>query len=159
MTFDNNVPMALYKANFELMLRIGNLLQENRQRWMSAGAGSASEAFQKSMAETQRMLASNDWTSLTTLPGEAFWKSLQAQSNPLQANAEAAIQHQMAFAQGLQEAFRTWQQQCAEAMQGAASAANSNAFFEQFLSNMTPMGGNTEPPTDESAARAKAKKR
>ena len=85
MSFNPKTPMALYKANLELVLRIGTLLQENRQRWMQAGAAGSTEAIQRTLAETQRMLTTNDWSTLSKIPGEEFWNSMGTGAAPLKA--------------------------------------------------------------------------
>lgn len=138
MAFDTKTPMALYKANLELVLRLGTLLQENRRRWTKLGVASTDDAIQKTLAQTERMLTSNDWSSLAALPGEAFWKGLQSDAGPVQGAVDAAVSNQTAFAQGLQEAFAAWQQQCADALQGAQGKLPTSATFEEFLKTFSP---------------------
>ncbi len=118
MSLNPKTPMALYKANLELVLRIGTLLQENRQRWMQAGAAGTSEAIQRTLAETERMLTTNDWSALAKIPGAEFWNSLGAGATPLQGTVESAVHSQAEFAEGLKQAFAEWQQQSAEALGG-----------------------------------------
>lgn len=119
MAIDTKTPMALYKANLELVMRLGALLQENRRRWTRFGVASADEAIERTLSETGRLLTTNDWTSLANLPGEAFWKAVQGEPGPMQGALDAAVGNQNAFAQGLQEAFGAWQQQCAEVIREA----------------------------------------
>ncbi len=130
MSTDSRTPMALYKANLELVLRIGALLQENRQRWMQAGAAGTSEAIQRTLAQTERMLTTNDWTSLSAMPGEDFWRSLQGGSSPLQGSVESAVRSQAEFAEGLKQAFAEWQQQSIAAIGGVAAPAATRAFSD-----------------------------
>lgn len=119
MAIDTKTPMALYKANLELVMRLGALLQENRRRWTRFGVASADEAIERTLSETGRLLTSNDWQSLANLPGEAFWKAVQGEPGPMQGALDAAVGNQSAFAQGLQEAFGAWQQQCSEVIRDA----------------------------------------
>lgn len=119
MTANSNTPMALYKANLELVLRIGALLQENRRRWAQLGAAGTSEAIERTLAQAERVLTANDWRSLSAIPGEDFWKSIRDDDAPVQGSVEAAVGHQAAFAQGLKEAFEAWQQQSADALGGS----------------------------------------
>lgn len=158
MAFETKTPMALYKANLELVLRLGTLLHENRQRWMSTTAENAGNAIQKSLAETERMLTSNDWTSLAALPGESFWKSLQGQATPLQGTMENAAREQAAFAQGLKQAFEAWQQQCADALQGAPGTGGT---LEDFIKHFSPdeTSEKAQPKSKASPAASKPKKR
>lgn len=118
MSLDTKTPMALYKANLELVLRIGALLQENRQRWMQSGAANTSDAIQRTLAQTERLLTTNDWTSLSAMPGQDFWKSLQGGAGPLQGSVESAVRSQTEFAEGLKQAFAEWQQQSMAALGG-----------------------------------------
>ena len=116
MSVNAKTPIALYKANLELILRLGTLLQENRQRWTALGTTSSNDALQKTLAQTERLLTTNDWTSLSALPGENFWNSLGLGNSPVQASLESAASNQAAFATGLQEAFEAWRQQSADAL-------------------------------------------
>lgn len=121
MNMDSKTPMALYKANLELVMRIGTLLQENRQRWMKDGASNTSEAIQRTLAQTERMLTTNDWSSLSTMPGQDFWKTLQSGGGPMQGSIESAVRSQTEFAEGLKQAFAEWQQQSMAALGGSTA--------------------------------------
>ena len=128
MTMNTRTPMALYKANLELVLRIGALLHENRRRWAQAGSAGTSEAIEHALAQTERMLTTTDWSTLSAMPGEEFWKSLRAGAGPLQGTVESAVRSQAEFAEGLKQAFAEWQQQSAEALGGNAAAPAPWAF-------------------------------
>jgi hypothetical protein len=156
---NSKTPMALYKANLELVLRIGALLQENRRRWSKAGTTGASEAIERTLAETQRMLTTNDWTSLSAMPGEEFWKSLSSGGAPLQGTVESAIRSQTEFAQGLKDAFAEWQQQSAEALGGNPAQAAPWAFGDlmQAFSNTHGAGKPTPAQSPAAAPRPTAK--
>ena len=134
MPLNAKTPLALYKANLELVLRLGALLQENRRRWTQLGASNTREAIERTLSETERVLTANDWTSLAAMPGEEFWKSLREDSVPLQASVESAVGNQAAFAQGLQEAFEAWRQQSVDAL-GSTGAALPTADFASFVWN------------------------
>lgn len=128
MAIDTKTPMALYKANLELVMRLGALLQENRRRWTRFGVASADEAIERTLSETGRMLTTNDWQALANLPGETFWKAVQGEPGPMQGAVETAVGNQSAFAQGLQEAFGAWQQQCSEVIREAGGKLPSFSF-------------------------------
>ncbi|HMM65490.1 MAG TPA: hypothetical protein PKC03_00990 [Dokdonella sp.] len=136
MTANSKTPMALYKANLELVLRIGALLQENRRRWAQLGAAGTSDAIERTLAQAERVLTSNDWSSLSAIPGEDFWKSIRDDNAPVQGTVEAAIGSQAAFAQGLKEAFEAWQQQSADALGGGMALPAAN--FADFMKSFTP---------------------
>lgn len=130
MSLNPKTPMALYKANLELVLRIGTLLQENRQRWMQAGAAGTSEAIQRTLAETERMLTTNDWSALSKMPGQEFWNSLGTGATPLHGTVETAVRSQTEFAEGLRQAFAEWQQQSTAALGGHAAQPAPWAFTD-----------------------------
>ncbi len=140
MSADTKTPLALYKANLELVMRLGALLQENRRNWTRLGLSHADEALTRTLSQTERLLTSNDWTSLAALPGDAFWKSLQAEASQTQGTVGAAVANQSSFMTGMQEAFAAWQQQCADAMQGAAKLP-TGASFEEFVKAFRTAGG------------------
>jgi hypothetical protein len=152
---NSKTPMALYKANLELVLRIGALLQENRRRWSMAGTIGASEAIERTLAETQRMLTTNDWTSLSAMPGEEFWKSLSSGNAPMQGTIESAIRSQTEFAQGLKDAFAEWQQQSAEALGGSAAQPAPWAFTELMQAFSNARGAGKPTPAQSPAAAPK----
>ncbi|WP_395621398.1 hypothetical protein [Dokdonella sp.] len=120
MSQDTGIPMALYKANLELLLRIGTLLHESRQRCSQLGAISGRDAIEQTLHLTERMLTLNDWGSLGALPGDAFWKAFQTGRMPTQASIDDVLGSQMQFAEGLKQAFAQWQQQSADALGTAA---------------------------------------
>lgn len=138
MAIDTKTPMALYKANLELVMRLGALLQENRQRWTRFGVASTDDAVERTLSETGRMLTTNDWKSLATMPGETFWKALQGDTGPMQGAVNTAVSNQAAFGQGLQDAFGAWQQQCADALQMTGMTLPGNATLEEFMRTLTP---------------------
>ncbi|MEO8012024.1 MAG: phasin family protein, partial [Dokdonella sp.] len=101
MAFDAKIPMSMYKANLELVMRLGALLHESRQRWTRFGLGGADSAIEKTLNETGRMLTTNDWQSLAALPGATFWKALQGDAGPMQGAIDTAMTSQAAFIEGV----------------------------------------------------------
>ena len=118
MAFDAKTPLALYKANLELLMRIGALLQENRQRWTKLGVAGTDDAIQRTLAQTEKLLTSNDWPSVSAMPGESFWSGLQPDAS-LRGNLDAAVSSQSTFAKGIKEAFTAWREQCADLIRDA----------------------------------------
>lgn len=150
MNVNSKTPMALYKANLELVLRIGALLQESRQRWMQSGATGTHEAIQRTLAETERMLTTTDWSALSAMPGEEFWKSLRGGAGPLQGNVESAMRSQVEFSEGLKQAFAEWQQQSADALGGNAMQSAPPAFAE-FMQGFSAPHPPAQSPRKEEA--------
>ena len=157
MNVNSKTPMALYKANLELVLRIGALLQENRQRWMQTGATGTHEAIQRTLAETERMLTTSDWNALSAMPGEEFWKSLRGGAGPLKGTVESAVRSQSEFAEGLKQAFAEWQQQSADALGGNAAQMPSKAFADLMQGFSTPSRSNTSTKNDGEKPKSEAK--
>ncbi len=149
MSVNSKTPMALYKANLELVLRIGALLHENRRRWAQAGATGTSKAIERTLAETERMLTTNDWTALSAMPGEEFWQSLGTGAGPMQGTVESAVRSQTEFAEGLKQAFAEWQQQSTEALGGNPAQSAPWAFTDLFKG----FGAATAQPRTESRSR------
>lgn len=121
MAFDAKTPLALYKANLELLMRIGALLQENRQRWTKLGVAGTDDAIQRTLAQTEKLLTTNDWTSVSAMPGDGFWKSLEPDAS-LRGNLEAAVNSQTTFAKGLNDAFAAWRDHCADVIRSAGGS-------------------------------------
>ena len=157
MSLSPKTPMALYKANLEFVLRIGTLLQENRQRCMQAGAAGTSEAIQRTLAETERMLTTNDWSALSKMPGEEFWKSLRGEVAPLHSTVESAVRSQTEFAEGLKQAFAQWQQQTTEALGGNTVQAAPWALSD-LMQAFNPPGRSDGATSRDKAAETKKPK-
>lgn len=151
MSLNPKTPMALYKANLELVLRLGTLLQENRQRWMQAGTAGTSEAIQRTLAETERMLTTNDWSALSKIPGQEFWNSMGTGTTPLHGTIETAVRSQTEFAEGLKQAFAEWQQQSAAALGGNAAQPAPWAFTD-LMQAFNPAARSAASTKDEEVA-------
>ncbi|MCE4369640.1 phasin family protein [Xanthomonas hortorum] len=123
MSQTTDLPLNLYKANLRLEVSLFRLLQENSKQWIDFGYRLANDAIAESDAENKELLDIESWQKLATLPAESFWRQLQQRFGDTQAFAQIATSTQTAFASGLQDAARTWQQETAEAMGSVASAA------------------------------------
>lgn len=128
MSTDSNLPLALYKANLALHLRLTALLQENGQQWLEL----ASRAFGDGIAETsddmQSLLQAKDWQGLASLPAESFWRQVQQRFGDAQATTQVAVNSQTALISGLQDAIQTWQKDTTEALGDTGTAAPLDAF-------------------------------
>ena len=116
----SNLPLALYKANLELWLHLGQLLKDNREQWM----GLLTRELEQRMAEARRgsgnVPAAGDLPSMAMLPGSELWRIAEQQVSDLQALAQTASGNQMAFVNGFQQALEEWQQATASAFGEAA---------------------------------------
>lgn len=121
MTDASNLPLALYKANLELWLRMGQLLEENRGQWMGLLASELEQRMSEARRSAGDVQAARDWPSMAMLPGSELWRIAEQQVSDLQALAQTASGNQMTFVNGFQQALEEWQQATASAFGEAAS--------------------------------------
>jgi hypothetical protein len=112
----SELPLDLYKANLELQVRVGKLIQESGREWLDFGYRLINDGIAESSAEVDELLKTDDWEKLAALPTESFWRQVQQRFGDSQAAAQIAIGAQTAFASGLQDALKTWQKETAEAL-------------------------------------------
>ncbi|MCD9033865.1 hypothetical protein LDO32_19325 [Luteimonas sp. Y-2-2-4F] len=109
------LPLALYKANLDLWLRISELLEENRGQWVALIAREIGDGAAETGAEAAA-LRSGDWQALALLPGQALQRLAEHGVGDLQAAAQTALGNQMTFATGFQQALADWQQATVSAL-------------------------------------------
>jgi hypothetical protein len=146
----SDLPLRLYKANLELQMRIGRLIQQSGSDWIDLGTQALGEGVAEGEAEASELLRSHDWQGLAAMPVEAFWRQAQQRIGDSQALVQVAVNAQNAFASGLIEAVQDWQRETADALAGAGKTTDLDeawhAAFEpwrQFLSSFAPPG---KPP-------------
>ncbi len=131
-----STPTALYKANQELTLHLGQLMQHSQARWaefLQAQARAAMTPFAvTSKVQPMTALMSGEW------PADAFWTSLQGSTQQWQATMEAALENQTAFTDELREAISTWQQECSDALQGASGSMPLSASLKSMMEMFAP---------------------
>lgn len=113
------LPLSLYKANLDLWLRIGELLEENRNQWTTLMARELQQGATGSGFDLDA-LRRGDWQTLALLPGQALQRLAAHGVSDLQAAAQTALGNQMTFATGFQQALADWQQATVEALGDAA---------------------------------------
>lgn len=119
MTDPTDLPLALYQANFDLQVRIGELLQDSGRHWLEFGQRLVNDGLVENGAELQQLMAAGDWQKLAALPADAFWRQLQQRFGDQQAAAQIAVAAQSSFARDLQDALSRWQQETIAAMDEA----------------------------------------
>lgn len=150
----SNLPMALWKANLDLQMRIGGLLQEGGRQWLDVGTRAVGESAAEFQAEAGRLLQAGDWQALAALPVETFWRQAEQRVGDGQASAQAALQGQEGFVRGLAEALQEWQRDLAKAwavagidagaMPGIAGSWETMlSNLEQGIASMTPGASGT----------------
>ncbi len=110
--------IGLVKANIELSLRTGRLLQEYAQQWLELASRAGKDELAESDAELADVIAAPDWQALAALPAESFWRQVQQRYGDLEATAQIAIGAQTTFAHGLKNALNDWQKAAASALGG-----------------------------------------
>ena len=137
-----DLPLALYQANFDLQVRIGELLQDSGRHWLEFGQRLVNDGLVENGAELQQLMAAGDWQKLAALPADAFWRQLQQRFGDQQAAAQIAVAAQSSFARDLQEALSRWQQDTIAAMDDAGFGLAVPAVDTQW----TAMFGNAAVP-------------
>ncbi|RAO77194.1 phasin family protein [Dyella jiangningensis] len=128
MNHTNDLPLALYKANSELQLRISKLVMENWKKWLELSTRAMDDGIAESQARVEQLLKAQDWAALASMPAETFGRMLQQRLGDANVTNHIAASVQAHFAQGLQEAVQTWQKDTARALGGMSdlgSAANA----------------------------------
>ncbi|NZA27257.1 hypothetical protein H0E84_12775 [Luteimonas sp. SJ-92] len=142
---DSNLPLALYKANLDLWLRLGELLQDNREQWMQLLAREVRDSLFEAGAEAEQAQRAEGWQSLSMLPGSALWRIAEQQMGDLQALMQTAVGNQMTFANGFQNALAEWQEATAGAIGGAANTQPGGDLLERALQAISALApGTTE---------------
>lgn len=145
-----DLPLALYQANFDLQVRIGELLQDSGRHWLEFGQRLVNDGLVENGAELQQLMAAGDWQKLAALPADAFWRQLQQRFGDQQAAAQIAVAAQSSFARDLQDALSRWQQETIAAMDEAGFGLAVPAVDTQW----TAMFGNAASPRAPAAKKA-----
>lgn len=103
------LPFNVYKANIALQLRITQLLQECRQRWLEAAQQRNADATAQTAIELEDVSQSSGWQSLASLSPETYGRLFQVGTSGSHAISETVIRNQAEFAAGLQQALQEWQ--------------------------------------------------
>lgn len=160
MTINLSTPTALYKANQELSMHLGRLMQQSQARW----SGFLQKQAQAAMApfsvtgnvQPMNALMSGEW------PADAFWTSMQGSTQQWQATMEAALENQTAFTDELREAMSTWQRECSEALEGTSGSmplsASLKSMMEMFAPKTDPEAAK-DPASPKRPAAGKAKRK
>ncbi|MDH5833299.1 phasin family protein [Luteimonas kalidii] len=127
----SDLPMQLWKANLDLQLRLGRLLQDSGREWMELGTRAAGEGAAELDAEFRKLLGGGDWQGLATLPAEAFWRQAEQRVGDSQAIHQLALHAQEGFVRGVVEALQDWQGRLTDAWSGAGMAAGSTPDLAQ----------------------------
>ena len=127
------LPQALYKANLDLWLRIGELLEDNRAQWTALLARELGDGASDAGLDLDA-LRQGDWQALASLPAQALERLSAHGLGDLQATVQTALGGQMNFATGFQAALAEWQQATAAALGDAgAGTGDLQSIIEQAL--------------------------
>jgi len=123
-------PTNIYKCNIELQLRIIQLMQECRQRWLESAQQRNSEALAKTESELDVLSQATDLPSIVALRSETFGRLFQACISGTQTMNDTTLKDQAEFAAGLQQALQNWQK--------AVSDQLGNTYSTQWPQNLMP---------------------
>lgn len=132
----SDLPLALWRANLDLQLRIARLLQDNGREWLDMGLRAVGEGAFEFDAETRALWRGGDWQALAALPVETLWRQLEQRVGDGQALAQVALNAQDTFASGLASALRDWQSQVTRAL--ADAGAGEASPFEAWQAAFAP---------------------
>ncbi|PLC53189.1 hypothetical protein CR155_12905 [Pollutimonas nitritireducens] len=134
----------LYKTNLELQLRILQLLQDSRRRWLEAAQQRNTDAMATTKTEIEGLSQVVNLQSFGTLPADTVGRLFQAGMSSTQTMNKIAIKNQTEFTAGLQQALQDWQKVVTQLL-------GSSANFAPWLPSSMSLAG-------KSAAAAKQKK-
>src|SRR5690606_29399240 len=86
----SNLPLALWQANLDLQMRLGQLLQDGGRQWLEQGTRTAGEGAAEFDAQARKLLQAGDWPALAALPMETFWRQA-GQAGDGKAAAQTAL--------------------------------------------------------------------
>ncbi|TYT26444.1 hypothetical protein FZO89_09350 [Luteimonas viscosa] len=164
----SDLPMQLWKANLDLQLRLGRLLQDSGREWMELGTRAAGEGAAELDAEFRKLLRGGDWQGLSALPVEAFWRQAEQRVGDNQAINQLALRVQDGFVRGVVEALQDWQAQLTRAWSGAGVSVGAVpdlaqawdglvSNWEAGLATLTPSPARTSAARRAQAGEAAAK--
>lgn len=139
MSNPNDLPLNLYKANTELQLRINKLVMENWKKWLELSNRAVDDGIADSQSKVEQLLKAQDWQALAMMPAETFWRALQQRMGDSTVNNQIAANVQAHFAQGLQEAIQTWQQDTARALGSIGDAGLASAPWSDMMAQWGKM--------------------
>ena len=144
MSNPSDLPLSLYKANTEFQLRVSKLVMENWKKWLELSSRAVDDGISESQARVEQLLKAQDWTALASMPGETFWRLLQQRAGDTEVTNQIAANVQAHFAQGLQEAIMSWQQDTSRALGSVGDVTAGSSSWNDIMaqwSKLWPMAG------------------
>ncbi|WP_157798549.1 phasin family protein [Dyella ginsengisoli] len=157
MSIDTNLPMELYKANVQLWLNMGLLLQEARQQWADLGDKALEDDVEETRKELEDLSRASDWKDLTNLPGSTAWRRMQKRVGDAQACTETAIAEQTRFVAGMQHALADWQKSLTRAVSDAGKSLPMGMPMSGAVPDFSALMKMFTPPAGGSGAKATGK--
>ena len=128
----NNTLLDLCKANVQWQMNVTRLLQQGSHHWLEAAHQVSADSMARTTAQAEDLLRAEDQQAMLALPSQAVASALQGLAGARGTLANAAVQNQMDFTSGLQQALRDWQQAVTAATSGRAQADSWISPFEQW---------------------------
>lgn len=156
MSSDSNLPMDLYKANVQLWMNMGLLLEESRQQWAVLRDRTLDDDVAETRKELEELAEVHDWKDLANLPGSTAWRQMQTRVGEAQACTQTVIAEQTRVVAGIQHALADWQKAVVQAFNSVGnslpSALPGAADFGSLMAMFTP---GSAAPSGKPAAKAK----
>lgn len=133
MSNSGDLPLALYKANTELQLRVNKLVMENWKKWLELSSRAVDDGIADSQARVEQLLKAQDWAGLAAIPGDTFWRQLQQRMGDATITNQIAANVQQHFALGLQEALETWQKDTTRALGNVGEVGTATAQWNDMM--------------------------
>lgn len=128
----DNILLTLFKANMLLQMNITRLAQKSGQGWLDAARQSSGASLTETSRQIDNLLQAADWPALMALPNEMLQRHSDQQQGGQQALTQIAIQQQILFANGLQQALVAWQKSVVEAFGDRPGAASFVEIMRQW---------------------------
>ena len=142
----NNLPLALHRAQMAFWMRTGELLNENRSRWLELAHRSQVRDTHQARVEPPDTERAPDGSMLATVPMDASWHVLNLGLVNARDLTLSALNSQAAFGVGMRRALAQWQVETAQALSNSRNAMP----FSDVLKNLMQANGLEQPEPTES---------
>ena len=133
MTQDNQLPLALVRAQMAFWTRTGELMQENRGRWLALAENAQAHDTAEAHVETLEAVGADDLSAMANWPMNTGWRLLNQGLGGAQDLTLTAINNQAAFAAGMQRAIAEWQRETSSALTLARNAMPLSGAWAELM--------------------------
>ena len=152
MSLNTQLPLSLFRAQMTLCMRTGQLMHENRQRWLELADLCTQREVSEAHTEVVESNSAPDWQTLASLPADAFWRGLQRSLQVSQETLLTAVNSQAALGVGMQRALADWQRVAAQAVSHASNAMPLHTTLAEVFNGLASLESPTPAPERPSKA-------